>query len=143
MKNAPSVMRPARISLAPDVHHPRAHEPEEHGRREREDRGRGQRAEHVVEDAPDPALEDGRLALLGVVALHHPHAAERLRQAAGDLGVDLAALAEDRPQHAEAPEDDEAEDGERDQGQERDARAQTQHHGEGQASRSAGRRRAR
>ena len=65
----------------PRVHHARAHEPEKDGRGEGERRGRRQRAEHVVEDATDPALEYGRLAPLRVVPLHHPDAPERLRGA--------------------------------------------------------------
>ena len=42
--------------------------------------------------------EDQLLALLGGVGLDDADAAERLVEPAGDLGVDLAALAEERPQ---------------------------------------------
>ena len=45
--------------------------------------------------------EDEILALLGGVGLDDADAAERLVQPAGDLGVDLAALAEERPQRLE------------------------------------------
>ena len=41
------------------------------------------------------AGKDGGLALFGVIALDDAHAAERFGQAAGDFGVDFAALAED------------------------------------------------
>ena len=50
-----------------------------------------------------PAVEHRRLARLGVVPLDHPHAPERLREPARDLGVHPAALAEDRPQRPKAP----------------------------------------
>ena len=45
--------------------------------------------------------EDPLLALLGRVDLDHANAAERLAETAGDLGVDLAALAEQRAQPLE------------------------------------------
>ena len=45
--------------------------------------------------------EDQLLALLGGVGLDDPDAAERLVQTAGHLGVDLPALAEERPQAVE------------------------------------------
>ena len=49
----------------------------------------------------DAAREDELLALLGGVGLDDADAAERLGEPAGDLGVDLAALAEERPQPRE------------------------------------------
>ncbi len=49
----------------------------------------------------DALREDELLALLGGVGLDDADAAERLVQAAGHLGVDLAALAEERPQALE------------------------------------------
>ena len=48
-----------------------------------------------------PLREDELLALLRGVGLDDPDAAERFVQPAGDLGVDLAALAEERPQPLE------------------------------------------
>ena len=51
----------------------------------------------VAEELVDAFGEDDVLALLGRVGLHHADAAEALGQAAGDLRVDLAALAEQRP----------------------------------------------
>ena len=56
---------------------------------------------HVVEQALHAAAEDARLSRFGVVALDHAHAGQRFGEAAGDLGVDLAALAENRPDLAE------------------------------------------
>ena len=49
-----------------------------------------------------PRGEDAGLALFGVIALDHAHAAQRLGQPAGNLGVDLAALAEDGANRLEA-----------------------------------------
>jgi hypothetical protein len=46
----------------------------------------------------DALREHDLLALLGGVGLDDADAAERLVQPAGDLGVDLAALAEQRAQ---------------------------------------------
>ena len=80
-----------------DEHHHRADDAHQHGGRKAHERHGGERLQHVVEQALDAAGEDGGLALLGVIALDDAHAAQRFRQAAGDLGVDLAALAEDRP----------------------------------------------
>ena len=47
-----------------------------------------------------PLREDQLFALLGRVGLDDADAAEGLVEPAGDLGVDLAALAEERPQRA-------------------------------------------
>ena len=114
------------------VHDRRADEPEEHGRGEAQQRGRAEGLEDVREHAPHPLREHARLAGLGVVPLHHTHAPERLGEAAGDLGLDLAPLAEDRPQRAHGPEQHEAEDRERAQGDEGHRRAQAHHDREGE-----------
>ncbi len=82
-------------------HHDRADDAHQRRRRKAHHRGRGERLEDVVQQALDAGAEDLVLARLGVVALHHAHAAERFGQAAGDFGVDLAALAEDGPDGAE------------------------------------------
>ena len=42
-----------------------------------------------------PLGEDFCFARFGVIALDHAHAAERFGEAAGDFGIDFAALAED------------------------------------------------
>ena len=71
---------------------------------ERHERGRRrERRKTFSRMRPHALREHRRLARLGVVALHHPHAPERLGEASGDLGVDLAALAEDRPQRRRRP----------------------------------------
>ena len=54
----------------------------------------------VAEQAMRALGEDDLFALLGGVALDDANAAERLGQPAGDFRVDLAALAEQRPQRA-------------------------------------------
>ena len=50
----------------------------------------------LARSRPTPSAKTAASRGLGVVALHDAHAAERLGEAAGHLGVDLAALAEDR-----------------------------------------------
>ena len=55
----------------------------------------------VVQQALHAGGEDARLAGLGMIALDDAHAGQRLGEPAGDLGVDLAALAEDRADLAE------------------------------------------
>ena len=71
---------------------------------------RGEGADDVVEQALDAAGKDAGLALFGVVALDDAHAAERFGEAAGDFGVDLAALAEDGADGLEGLLQDEGED---------------------------------
>ena len=93
--------KPPRVRLSGDdlaraeVHDERADDAQEHGGGEAHQRLRGERADDVVEQALDAAGEDARFALLGVVALDDADAAERFGEAAGDFGVDFAALAED------------------------------------------------
>ena len=73
-----------------------------------------------VAEQPVHALgEDQLLALLGGVGLDDADAAERLVEPAGDLGVDLAALAEERPQALERERHRAAERAERDERGER------------------------
>ena len=50
---------------------------------------------------PHAGGEHTFLPRLRVIALHHPHAAQRFGEAPGDLRVDLAALAENRPDGGE------------------------------------------
>ncbi|MFT3764366.1 MAG: hypothetical protein QM820_02415 [Minicystis sp.] len=83
--------------------------------------------EQVVDDALDAGREDGVLAILGAVGLHHPHAAERLGQPPDDLGVEPRARVGDVPHLARAPRHDHAdgeEAGDRDQ---REQRAEPRH----------------
>ncbi len=74
----------------------------------------------VAEQPVDALGEDELFALLGGVGLDDPDAAERLVQPAGDLGVDLAALAEERPQAVEGERHRAAERGQRDERRERE-----------------------
>ena len=66
--------------------------------------------------------EDPGLALFGVIALDDAHAAQRLGQPAGNLGVDLAALAEDGANHLEAVLQDEDERAHHGEDRQRDGR---------------------
>ena len=101
MKKSPIVICPARIADAADQHH-RDADGADHQRRERGDRRHaGQRLRDVAEQAVRALREHELLALLGGVRLDDAHAAERFGEPAGDLGVDLAALAEQRPQPLE------------------------------------------
>ena len=76
-------------------------------------------ADHRLRDVPeqpvDALREDQRLAPLGRVGLDDADAAERFGEPAGDLGVDLAALAEQRPQARERHRHHAAEDAEQHQ----------------------------
>src|SRR5690606_24756675 len=63
--------------------------------------GAGDAAGDVAEEAVHALGEDALLAALGRVDLDDAVAAERLGEAAGDLGGDLASLAEDRPEAVE------------------------------------------
>ena len=64
-------------------------------------RDAGQRLRDVAEQPVRALREDELFALLGRVGLDDADAAERFGEPAGDLGVDLAALAEQRPQPLE------------------------------------------
>ena len=86
--------------------------------------GRRRHAGHRLGDVAEQPVralgEDDLLALLRGVGLDDADAAERFGEPAGDLGVDLAALAEQRPQRAERVGHAAAEDGQhqdRDDGQ--------------------------
>src|SRR5690606_9888630 len=73
--------------------------------------GAGDAAGDVAEEAVHALGEDALLAALRRVDLDDAVAAERLGEAAGDLGGDLASLAEDRPEAVE-PVDEHAGEGE-------------------------------
>ena len=79
------------------IHGDRTHHTEKHAGGETHDRRRGEGAHDVVEQASHASGEDRLLALFGVISLDHAHAAQRFREPARDLGIDLAALAENRP----------------------------------------------
>ena len=108
------------------VHHGGAHQPHQHGGGKAHQRDGGQAAQHIVEQALDAAREDARLLGLGVISLHHAHAGQRLGEPAGDLGVDLAALAEDRPDAPERLAQPQRERRDKQQGQPREQRADAQ-----------------
>ena len=98
---SPSVIWPGQDRAAADDDHDDADDADD-DRRERGDRRHaGHRLRDVAEQPVRALREDELLALLGGVGLDDADAAERLVQAAGDLGVDLAALAEQRTQPLE------------------------------------------
>ena len=70
--------------------------PGDHGRAGADGRRAGDRLGDVAEQLVRAAREDESLARLGDVHLHEADAAERLGESSGDLGVDRAALAEER-----------------------------------------------
>ena len=94
--------------------------------------GGGRHAGHRLRDVPEQAVralgEDDLLALLGGVGLDDADAAERLGEAAGDFGVDLAAFAEQRPERPERVGHPAAEDAEHDQRDRREPPVQPEQH---------------
>ena len=112
-------------------HDDRADDAHQSRGRQAHDRGRGQRAKDILQQALDSRAEHLVLALLGVIALHHAHAAERFRQAAGDLGVDLGALAEDGTDGPKGLAQAESEDQQKAEGDGGHHRADANQNGEG------------
>ena len=98
---SPSVMRPARMSLPPSHTISTPTDADDHGAAGGGRRDAGHRLGDVAEQPVGAVREDDLFALLGGVALDDADAAERLGEPPGDLGVDLAALAEQRPQRLE------------------------------------------
>ncbi len=84
-----------------DVHNHCADHPHQHGGRKAHEGGRGEALQNIVEQALDTLTEDFFLAGFGVVAFDDAHAAQRFRESACDLGIDLGALAENRPDGGE------------------------------------------
>ena len=114
MTKSPSVMRAGQDVAAaqPDHHH--ADDADDHRGAGGGRRDAGHRLRDVAEQAVRALREHDLLALLGGVALDDADAAQRLGQPAGHLGVDLAALAEERPQRLEGVGHAAAEDAEHD-----------------------------
>ena len=113
-------MRPASTSWEPTHMIETRDRPEEQRREGRHGGEAGHRLRHVAEEPVDALGEDQGLAPLGAVRLDDADPGEGLGQAARDLGVDLRALPEERPQGLEGVEQDQAEereDRERDQRQ--------------------------
>ena len=78
-----------------DEHDYRADDAHEHGGREAHEGHGGERGFDVRQQPFDASGEDFRFALFGVITLDDADAAQGFGQAAGDFGVDFAALAED------------------------------------------------
>jgi hypothetical protein len=109
--------------LGAEVHDETADDAEDHGGGERHEGLRGDGADDVLEETIDAHGEDTGFALFGVIALDDADAAERFGKAAGNLGVDLGAFAEDGPYGLEGLLQDETEDDEDAEGQQRHAGA--------------------
>ena len=92
----------------------------------------GEGRDDVLEEAVGAGGEDVGLALLGVVALDDADAAEGFGEAAGDLGVDLGALAEDGADGFEGALEDGSENEKDDEGDERHLDAELDEIGEGE-----------
>ncbi len=109
--------------MAAEPHDESGDDPENGGRGRPEHAGHGQRLHHVVEQAGNANAEDVSFAILGVIALDDADAAERLSEPAGDLGVDFAAVAEDRANSLEAILQKDDKDGNNGEDRERDRSA--------------------
>ena len=101
MMKSPSVISPGEDVAAAQPDHDDADDADDDGAAGGRRRHAGHRLGDVAEQPVGALREDDLFALLGGVALDDANAAERFGQPAGDLGVDLAALAEERPQRPE------------------------------------------
>ena len=87
---------PAAILARADVHDYGADHAQQQTGRKAHHRSRGQSSQHIFEQTLHSVCENLLFAIFGVITLDHANAAERLREPARDLGIDLAALAKDR-----------------------------------------------
>ena len=100
----------------PQPHDSHAGQSQKQRRRAGDQAGGGEGSPNVVEDPRHPLFEDADLLALGAEPLDDPDAAQGFGQPSGDVGVDLAPLAEDGPDVAEGLQRDQTQDGEGDQG---------------------------
>ena len=127
---------PSRLDLVGADPHDRHADDAQKQRRDRGDgREAGHRARHVPEEAIGALREDQRLAPLRAIRLDDPDSGEGLGQPAGDFGVDLRALAEERPQRPERIGEDQAEEREDREGDERQLGAEVEEDSEGEQGR--------
>ena len=82
-------------AVAAQPHHQRRHQAQNRRRCRTQHAGHGERLHHVLQQPLHALGEHRSFPVFRVIALDHAHAAQRLGQAARDLGVDLAAFAED------------------------------------------------
>ena len=116
---------------APQSHDPHAGQAQEQGRRAGDQAGGGEGLPDVVEDPRHPLFEDADLLPLGAEPLDHPDTPQRFGEPAGDVGVDLAPLAEDGADVAEGLQRDQSQDGEGNQGVDRHQDADPEEEKEG------------
>ena len=98
---SPSVMTCGGDLARAHVHDDGAHHAHQNRGRKAHERSRGQAFQNVVEQPLHAALEHRLLARFGMIALDHAHAAQRFGEPSRHFGIDLAALAENRPDGAE------------------------------------------
>ena len=106
-----------------DVHHGAAHNPHQGVGRKTHQRHGGERTQHVVEQALDPAGKHARLLRLGVVPLHHAHAGQGFGKTPLHFGVDFSAFPKDRPDPFEGYLQDARKERDEEQGEARHQRA--------------------
>src|SRR3954452_8206777 len=82
-------------AVAAEPHHDGRNQSQNGGGGGSEDAGQCQGLHDVLEQAVNAQREDRGFAFFGVVALDDAHATQGLGEASCDLGIDLAALAED------------------------------------------------
>ena len=115
---------------AADDDHDDADHADDDGRERGDRRHAGDRLGDVAEQPVNALREDQLFALLGGVGLDDADAAERFVQPAGHLGVDLSALAEERPQAVERQRHRAAECGQRAERRERQPPVQVEENDE-------------
>ena len=135
MIRSPSVISPAMIGAAAQPDHQHADDADDHRAARGGRRDAGHRLGDVAEQPVRALGEDDLFALLRGVRLDDADAAERLGEPAGHLGVDLAALAEERPQRAERVGHAAAEDAEHEDRDDRQLPVQPEQHAEPDAPR--------
>ena len=86
-----------------DIHRGGADHSHQHAGREAHQRRCGERLHDVVEKPAHARAKNRFFPLFRVISLDHAHAAQRLREAPGDFRINLAALAEYRPDDGESP----------------------------------------
>ena len=96
MRNSPTVISPASMAWPPTTMITTPMMPITIGAEGGDAGDRGDRLGDVAEQPVDAGREHELFTLLRGVGLDDPDPADRLGQAAGDFGVDLAALAEHR-----------------------------------------------
>ena len=115
---------------AADHDHQHADHADDHGRERGDPRDRGHGARDVAKQAVCAGGEGALLPALGGIGLDDAHPAQRLGEPSGELGIELAALAEQRADALEGERHDGAEDGEDGDVDEGEPPVEVEQHGE-------------